>query len=95
MVELIKKLSYNIDKKHKNDKAIKQKMQELKKSKELREKFEERNNRIIFLSRRKFDISKFQLKKKKDIKNKNVNKTPGFEDYLFHDDYENNSKNDK
>ena len=95
MVELIKKLSYNIDKKHKNDKAIKQKMQELKKSKELREKFEERNNRIIFLSRRKFDISKFQLKKKKDIKNKNVNKIPGFEDYLFHEDDEDNNKNDK
>ena len=95
MLELIRKLSYNIDKKHKNDKAIKQKMKELEKSKELRKKFEERNNKIIFLPKKKLDISKFHIKKEKNTKNKKINKIPTFEDYLFHDDYENNSKNDK
>ena len=92
--ELIKKVTYEIDKQHKNDKTLKQKMQEIEKNRKLYQEIAERNNKIHFLPRKKIDLSRFKIKKVKKAHEIDSNKEPQFEDYITADDEINQGNKD-
>ena len=60
-------------------------MIDLQKVKSLKEKVEKRSNKIYFLPSKKIDLSKFKIKKEKQIIDKDLNKTPTIEDYIYNE----------
>lgn len=95
--ELIKKITSEIERRHKNDIAKKQKIQEVEKNNKLRNEIEERNNTINLLPRRKIDYYRFKIKKdkKNNIEN-NIKNEPQFEDYISeNEEIDNIGKNKK
>ena len=83
--EFIKNVKLDIEKEHKIEKARLQMMIDLQKVKSLKEKVEKRSNKIYFLPSKKIDLSKFKIKKEKQIIDKDLNKTPTIEDYLYNE----------
>ena len=83
--EFIKKVKMDIEKEHKIKKAKLQMMIDLQRIKILKEKVEKRSNKIYFLPTKKIDLSKFKVKKEKKIVDKNLNKIPTIEDYLYNE----------
>ena len=81
--EYIKKIKSDIEKEHKIEKARLQMMIDLQKIKTLKEKVEKRSNKIYFLPSKKIDLNKFKIKKEKVIVDKDLNRIPAIEDYLY------------
>lgn len=81
----IKEVKSDIEKEHKIEKARIQMMNDLQRIKLLKEKVERRSNKIYFLPSKKIDLSKFIIKKEKKIVDKDSNKTPTIEDYLYNE----------
>ena len=83
--EFIKKVKMDIEKEHKIEKARLQMMIDLQKIKILKEKVEKRSNKIYFLPSKKIDLNKFKVKKVKIIVDKDLNRIPTIEDYLYNE----------
>ena len=83
--EFIKEVKMDIEKEHKIEKARLQMMKDLQKIKILKEKVEKRSNKIYFLPSKKIDLSKFKIKKEKKIVDKDLNRIPTIEDYLYNE----------
>ena len=83
--EFIKKVKMDIEKEHKIEKARLQMIIDLQKIKMLKEKVEKRSNKIYFLPSKKIDLSKFKIKKEKKIVDKDLNRIPTIEDYLYNE----------
>ena len=88
--DFIKNVKLDIERGHKIDKAKIQMMLGLQKIQILKEKVEKRSNKIYFLPTKKIDLSTFRNKKKKIKIDKDLNKIPTIEDYLYN---ENNTYN--
>ena len=88
--DFIKSVKLDIERGHKIDKARIQMMLGLQKIQILKEKVEKRSNKIYFLPTKKIDLSTFRNKKKKIKIDKDLNKMPTIEDYLYN---ENNTCN--
>ena len=82
--KLLNKLKNEIEKNHKIENAAEQKLQIEKKAIKLRNKIEERNNRIYFLPYRKIDVHKNKNDNKTKVKRCDNDKTDKIEinDYL-------------
>ena len=83
--EFIKNIKSDIEKEHKIEKARLQMMIDLQKIKTLKEKVEKRSNKIYFLPSKKIDLNKFKIKKEKVIVDKDLNRIPTIEDYLYNE----------
>ena len=99
--ELLQKIMYEIEKKHKREIPDKQRLEDLEKSIKLLKKLESKNNKV-FLNNRKIDYFYFELKNKKGLDllnqaNKNKDDFPTLEEFLknvniINDIYSDNSK---
>ena len=79
----IMKLKCKIDKEHKSEKTKMLKNKQIDKFKKLYKKIEERNNKIFILPRKKLDISRLKMNKKKVIEvKKEIKQENNLEDFL-------------
>ena len=76
--EILQKIILEIDKKHKQEKPDKQKLEDLEKSLKLLKKIESRNNKNFFISRR-IDLFSSKNRFRKDLnKNKKIDNKDNF-----------------
>ena len=95
--EIMKKIKSQIDKHHKVEKAVLFRSEVNNKFIKLREEINKRNNKIIFLQRRKMDLYKDELNDKKNIHIYHNKKkyAPTFEDFMQGKIFKVEEKNNK
>lgn len=76
--DVLMKIKFEIERQHKNEKTLRQKLEEREKYRKLYKTIEARNNKIYFLPKKKLDISKIKSKHTKEMiikigKKENIN----------------------
>ena len=83
--EILQKIIFEIDKKHKQEKPDKQRLEDLEKNLKLLKKIENRNNKMFFVSRR-IDLFAYKNRIKKNLNknknNENKDNFPTLEEFL-------------